>query len=141
MPAANEPIPRPEDEWFTRDPDEAIAPHERTISEARAVQEALARLGPSATDEALRRDLERVGVRLSPEWLAEIRAEMHPAGRAGAPAASPSDLVRTEGDTVPPPSTRQTGTTTAPVPARQESPPRPSDLVKTEGETVPPPRD
>lgn len=133
MTAANDRLPSPEDEWFTHDPNEPEPPHERVISEARAVQEALARLGRTASDEAVQRDLERVGVRVGLARIAEVRAEMHAAGQA----VPPSEMVRTEGETVPPPGARPAAASGGPARVRTA---RPSDLVKTEGEPVPPPQ-
>ncbi len=139
MTAAKQPPPSAEDHWFTHDPREPLPPHELIISEARAVEEALARLGPGASDEAVRQELERLGVRVDVARIAHIRGEMH-RGAGPARGARPSDLVRTEGETVPPPGAPAPGGGSGTEAARLDRPARPSDLVKTEGETVPPPR-
>ncbi len=136
MTAAKGPIPGPEAEWYTHSSCQPPAPHELMVSEARAVEEALARLGPGTDDEALQRDLERLGIRVELPRIAAIRAAFHQAGRAG----TPSDLVRTEGERAPPPGPAATSDSAAPAPGQGERAARPSDLVKTEGETVPPPR-
>jgi len=90
--------PAPEQEWFAHR-DESRPAHERVVGEARAVGEALARLGPGASAEDVRRDLQRLGLRFSLDDINRARASLGAAGGAAAPA----DLVRTEGEGVPPP--------------------------------------
>jgi hypothetical protein len=73
--------------------------HEQILSETRAVKEALARLGPGATARAVQQDLERRGVKVSVALIEQVQA--------GVPPPRPSDLVLTEGETLPPPEDRR----------------------------------
>jgi hypothetical protein len=49
--------------------------HEQIISETRAVQEAVARLGPSAKIEEIQKLLECEGVHVSPEFIERVMAD------------------------------------------------------------------
>jgi hypothetical protein len=72
--------------------------HEQIISESRAVQEALARLGPGATAADVQRLLAQEGMKFSVACIERVLAD-----EAGRDTPRPSDLVLTEGEQVPPP--------------------------------------
>jgi hypothetical protein len=107
MTESNAAPPTPEQESFVRG-DEPASLHEHIVSEVRAIQEALLRLGRDASADDVRRDLERFGVRVSREDVERVRACCDPhrgapiGGSVPAPA-NPADLVRTEAERVPPP--------------------------------------
>lgn len=82
--------------------DECLAPYEHMLSEARAIQEALVRLGPGASAAEVQRDLERFGVRVRLEDVERIKACTFAPPAIPAPT-DPAELVRTEGERVPPP--------------------------------------
>jgi hypothetical protein len=82
--------------------DESQAPWEHMLSEARAIQESLVRLGPGATPEEVRGDLARFGIRVSVDDVKRVIA-CTTAPRAVPAPTDPAKLVRTEGDSVPPP--------------------------------------
>jgi hypothetical protein len=119
-----------EEQWFAH-ADESCPPHEVLVSEARAIQEALTRLGLDASPADVQRDLERVGVRVSRERIRQVQESSHPPRAVPAPAGQ---LVLTEAERVPPPQ--------GPAPAGPAAAPSaadPADLVRTEAERVPPP--
>jgi hypothetical protein len=93
-----------EREWFSRREDNPPV-HELIASQARSVEEAMARLGPGASAEAVHRELDGRGLHVS---LDDVRRVM--AGFVPHPAA-PADLVRTEGEPVPPPRAGRGGPT------------------------------
>jgi hypothetical protein len=77
---------------------DGLPPYARMVSEARAVEEALACLGRSASAEDVQRELERAGIRIRLNDVRRILACLDPHRAA--------DLVRTEGEAVPPPRSR-----------------------------------
>jgi hypothetical protein len=76
-------------------PDDMAPPYARMLSEARAVEEALACLGRGASADDVRRELERTGIRIRLDDVRRILVRLEPRRTA--------DLVRTEGEAVPPP--------------------------------------
>jgi hypothetical protein len=55
--------------------------HEQIISETRAVQEAIARLGPTATNEKIQRLLECEGVEVPPVFIERVRSRLSAVNR------------------------------------------------------------
>jgi hypothetical protein len=73
--AAPKPV-RPEDHWFSQGPDATEPSHEQIISATRAVEEALARLGPRATSAQVQQNLKEMGLDVSLALIDRIRGEI-----------------------------------------------------------------
>jgi len=79
MESSDDPRPCVSSHWYTCHTADELPVYEQVISEARAIEESLARLGRQATPPDIQEDLKRLGLEIPLATIMRVTAELiHP---------------------------------------------------------------